>query len=97
MMTRGFSQSGYAAGPASNPPPLHVYCPEQEKANWHPYERPPLADQHPGPIMIFYPSPTGNALGDDPTDPSACVMRRTAGPCGMMGGFHLRVSSEAGS
>jgi len=87
MITREFGDGGYAAGCANAPPPLHVYDTESERANWYPYERPYFRAVNPGPVAVLIPQPAGNALGDDPTDPSAQTYRRYT-TTGMIGRLH---------
>ena len=77
MITRDFGTGWWKAGPRNNPPPLHVYSPEAERANWYPYERPVLHPVPPGPIMVMVPAP-GGVAGDDPTDPTAQTIPRVA-------------------
>lgn len=90
MITRDFGDGGWACGPAGNPPPLHVYDTESEAANWHPYERPFIRPTVPGPTMVSIPSPQGNELGDDPTDPTRQTVRRIP-TTGMVGRLHMQV------
>lgn len=85
MITREFGHGGYAAGCAGNPPPLHVYDTDSQAANWHPYTRPVLRTQPPGPQWIFT-IPT-STFGDDPTDPSQQTRPRIA-TMGMIGRLH---------
>ena len=87
MITRDFGHGGYAAGCASNPPPLHVYDTESEAANWHPLPRIYLRPTPPGPLMVQIPAPGGFA-GDDPTDPTQQTVPRIP-TLGMVGRFHV--------
>lgn len=82
MITRDFGHGGWAAGCAGNPPPLDVYDTDSEYANWHPYTRPELFPQHPGPVMAVI--PIAAPFGDDPTDRLAQTEPRmqTAGMIG---------------
>lgn len=91
MITRDFGDGGWKAAGCGNPPPLHVRDTESLAANWHPYTRPHLAPQHPGPLMVVIPHLPPDALGEDPTDPARCHGARQATP-----GIAARLDIRAG-
>ncbi len=97
MMSRGIRHA-YTGCDWQAPPPLMTYDPAYQAAAWYPVNgngfRDTMSAQHPGPVMVAIPSPAGNALGDDPTDPARQTYRRFTSSPGMMTGFHIRVTGK---
>lgn len=89
MISRDFTNNGYAAGCAGMPPPLHVYDTDSIMANWHPLPRIIMRPTPPGPVMVQIPTPAGAALGDDPTDPTAQTYPRIR-TNGMIGWLNIQ-------
>ena len=91
-LTRDLGDGGWKATSAGNPPPLHVADTQTARANWYPYERPILAPQHPGPVMVIIPGLEADQYGEDPTDPSRCHSPRQA-TGGIAARFNARMAA----
>lgn len=93
MITREFGDGGWKAAAPGNPPPLHVADTESAAANWHPLDRPRLMPTHPGPVLVLIPGLPANLLGEDPTDPGACLRPRAA-TAGMIGRLNIHAGDR---